>query len=191
MPLSEGYTVEEQLTGAATHGGLQIVAYPMKRDRYESIVRERAYAPRVDYERRVSSIDMGLAPGGRMKQKIYDDPYGLDAWDQRHASRCFVTIVNSVQWLAMTGEQPPDSPPTAKTYTEAGMPWFDYYGGDAAALDGAEKFKTITSVAQLSMEQGETSMPDIETVDVTRVIDLGNVNPRKIREGDDGEFKFT
>lgn len=28
---------------------------------------------------------MGLALGGRMKQEVYMDPYGLDAWDQRHA----------------------------------------------------------------------------------------------------------
>ena len=41
--------------------------------------------------------DMGPAPGGRMKQEIYEDPYGLDAWDQRHPSRCFVAIVNPAQ----------------------------------------------------------------------------------------------
>ena len=40
MPLGEGYTVEEQLTGAAMHGGLQIVAYPMKRERYEALFGE-------------------------------------------------------------------------------------------------------------------------------------------------------
>ena len=28
-----------------------------------------------------------------MKQDIYDDPHGLDAWDQRHSSRCFVPHV--------------------------------------------------------------------------------------------------
>ena len=81
MPLGEGYTVEEQLTGAATHGGLQIMAYPMKRERYESLVSER---PREHFDLVANSL--GLAPGGRMKQEIYDDPYGLDAWDQRHAS---------------------------------------------------------------------------------------------------------
>ena len=42
MPLGEGYTVEEQLTGAAQHGGLQIVAYPMKRERYEEMIVRRA-----------------------------------------------------------------------------------------------------------------------------------------------------
>ena len=35
MPLGEGYTAEEQLTGAAEHGGLQIIAYPMKAEVYE------------------------------------------------------------------------------------------------------------------------------------------------------------
>ena len=45
----------------------------------------------------------GHAPGGRMKQEICDDHYGLDAWDQRHGSRCFVSLRNSVQWTAVAG----------------------------------------------------------------------------------------
>ena len=35
MPLGEGYTAEEQLTGEAEHGGLQIVVYPIKPSYYE------------------------------------------------------------------------------------------------------------------------------------------------------------
>ncbi len=182
MPLSEGYTVEEQLTGAATHGGIQIVAYPMKRERYESLVTESARAPSTLCSMSPGA-SMGLAPGGRMKQEIYDDPYGLDAWDQRHASRCFVSIVNSVQWMAVTGAQPPDSPPTAKTYTEMGLPWFDYYGGDAEAVAGAEKFKAIGSVAQIAGGEGIMPMPDNETIDVTHTIKLGNHGVRQVREG--------
>ena len=87
--------MEEQLTGDAEHGGLQVIAYPMKAERYEDLLTDHvagaplddgvAYSP-------VQSESMGLAPGGRMRQEIYDDPYGLDAWDHRHASRCFVTI---------------------------------------------------------------------------------------------------
>ena len=41
MPLGEGYTVEEQLTGAARHGGVQILAFPMKAERYEALRAER------------------------------------------------------------------------------------------------------------------------------------------------------
>ena len=39
MPLGQGYTAEEQLSGAAEHGGIQIIVYPMKRDRYEEILK--------------------------------------------------------------------------------------------------------------------------------------------------------
>ena len=35
MPLGAGYTAEEQITGEAEHGGVQIVVYPMKREAFE------------------------------------------------------------------------------------------------------------------------------------------------------------
>ena len=50
---------------------------------------------------------MGLAPGGLMHQEIYEDDYGFDAWDTDHPSRCFVHILNSVQYQSVTGKKPP------------------------------------------------------------------------------------
>ena len=153
MPLGEGYTVEEQLTGAGKHGGLQIVAYPMKAERYDELTEDRlAVRYCLPLDSACSPIDMGLAPGGRMKQEIYDDRHGLDAWYQRHAGRCFVSIANSAQWLAVTGGMPPSDPPTAKQYTKADLPWFDYYGGDVQAVAGAQKLKAAKSVVQVGME---------------------------------------
>ena len=57
--------------------------------------------------------EMGLAPGGLMRQEIYEDAYGFDAWDTSTRSRCFVHILNSVQLLDVTGCEPPRKPPTA------------------------------------------------------------------------------
>ena len=125
MPLGEGYTAEEQITGRAHFGGLQILACPLKPDRYERFARGMYLAEAS--ERVYAASDMGLAPGGRMKQSIYEDDWGLDAWDQRHGARCFVTIANSACWMDITGEKPPGTPITAEQYTEAGLPWFDYY----------------------------------------------------------------
>ena len=82
MPLGEGYTAEEQLTGEAEHGGLQIVVFPMKASLYQARRREQA---RIQYSPlRVQSPpdEMGLAPGGLMRQKIYEDDYGFEAWDR-------------------------------------------------------------------------------------------------------------
>ena len=183
MPLGEGYTVEEQLTEAAVHGGLQLLAYPMKAARYEAmraaqvgVCREPSYP----LMRVAEEPAMGLAPGGRMKQKIYDDPYGLDAWDQRHGSRCFVSLVNTTQWMAITGERPPTEPPTAQDYTARGLPWFDDYGGDVRAVAGADKLRGLASVAQYAKATGQGPLPDNETVAAPYVVALGK--QRRVRE---------
>ena len=182
MPLGEGYTVEEQLTGAAVHGGVQLVAYPMKAERYEALRLEwNGLRDDVVYSLKPVLKDaMGLAPGGRMKKEIYDDPYGLDAWDQPHGSRCFVSLLNTTQWMAITGERPPTEPPTAQDYAARGLSWFDYYGGDARAVAGSEKLRGLTSVAQQAEAMGQGPLPDNETIAAPPVIALGK--PRPVRE---------
>ena len=132
----------------------------------------------------LGSSVMGLAPGGRMTQKIFEDPYGLHAWDQSHFSRCFVTIANSALWAAVTGERPPTTPPTAAEYAKAGLPWFDFYGGDAKALDGAEELAKLKSVAQTARDKG-SRLPDNESVEVETIIPL---SPRKTQVVREAEF---
>lgn len=183
MPLGEGYTVEEQLTGTAVHGGLQLLTYPMKAERYEALRREQAtdLEPHPVCFAQSPRADMGIAPGGRMTQDIYDDPHGLDVWDQRHGSRCFVSLLNSTQWLAVTGERAPTEPPTAQDYAGWGLPWFDYYGGDGRALAGSEKLKQADSIAQRAKQTGHGSLPANETIAAIPVVPLGK--PRRVREG--------
>lgn len=188
MPLGDGYSVEEQISGAAEHGGIQIVVYPMKKERYEALMEEQLKEQlkwkNMSYSAcySVSDMDMGLAPGGRMQQKIYDDPYGLDAWDQRHSSRCFVTIANSAVWTSVTGERPPTKSPTAKKYTEKGLPWFDYYGGDVKAVEGAEKFTKLVSVATMGKQKKGAPLPDNEPVNVEQIIALRKKGSDLVRE---------
>ena len=169
MPLGDGYTAEEQLTGEALHGGLQIAAYPMKRKVYEELfppVLQESFAVFCESP----AMEMGLAPGGRMRQEIYDDPHGLDAWDLDHGSRCFVTMANAVQWMAITGERPPTVPPTAKQYAEAGLPWFDYYDADQTTIAGTEELAGLTTVKDMGEELGESPLPENESSGVPVVV---------------------
>jgi hypothetical protein len=195
MPLGAGYSVEEQITGKAEHGGLQVIVYPMKKERYEAILRQREEergrfvdrmylldGPRVVMKRLAGAPamrSMGLAAGGRMKQQIYADPYGIDAWDQSMSSRCFVTLVDAVQWLEITGEAPPTKPPTASDYTKAGLPWFDYYAADLETLAGAPALTLVKSVAEMAAEKGEQPPGPDGKVDPGAVIDLGPGKPRR------------
>src|SRR5262245_45819993 len=200
MPLGSGYSVEEQITSKAEHGGLQIVVYPMKKERYEAILRQREEA-----RRRAESADrsglrrmaayslvaptqaMGLAAGGRMKQQIYADPYGIDAWEPSVSSRCFVTLVNAVQWLEVTSEAPPTKPPTAADYTNARLRWFDYYAADLETLAGAPALTLVKIVAEMAAEKGEQPLGPDGEVNPATVIALGPGKPvpqgRRVNEG--------
>ncbi len=157
MPLGQGYTAEEQLTGEGEHGGVQIVVYPMKASEYEPMeegadIHEGpvyCMAPPV-----MAPMEMGLAPGGLMRQEIYEDDYGFDVWETEASARCFVHVLNSVQYLTVCGVRPPNQPPTARQYTDAGLPWFDYYDGDLTALEGAEKLADLESVTARRVGKG-------------------------------------
>ncbi len=188
MPLGSGYSVEEQLTGKAEHGGVQIVAYPMKRQAYERMLKERE-AVVSDVVRSCSMMpaavmDMALAPGGRMRQEIYDDPHAFVDWDQRRRGRCFVHLANALVWRAVTGENPPTTPPTAEEYTRAGLPWFEYYAADRKALAGADSLKGTTSVGQLGKQKGDSPLPENTSVEPTNVVGLGTGRGEdQVREG--------
>ena len=145
MPLGEGYTAEEQITGGAEFGGLQILVSPMKKELYAKKQEQRSAEPYINCSKSHVSMSMGLAPGGKIKQKIYTDYEGIDAWDQDQASRCFVHIVNSNDYACITGSIPPYRPILAADYEAAGLPWFDYYS-DNAAEEGSDILASLESL---------------------------------------------
>lgn len=81
----------------------------------------------------VAGADMGLGAGGTTRQEIYADEWPV-ADDQPHSTRVFVHLRSASQWRAITNEEPPGTPASAHAYTQAGLPWFDYYVADAADL---------------------------------------------------------
>jgi hypothetical protein len=193
MPLGAGYSAEEQLTGQAEHGGLQIAVYPMKREvferrfpvrKFDTLAAERCLAPGVAMKMRGAGAEMGLAPGGRMRQKIYQDPFDFDDWETGYSSRCFVHIANSLVWRAITGQEPPTTPPTAKQYTQAGLPWFDYYDDKAKALGGSPALQSLKSVWELGQQKGDVPLPENDSVAGGKVVNLGPKRKKgQVREG--------
>ncbi|MCC5877608.1 MAG: hypothetical protein JJU11_15415 [Candidatus Sumerlaeia bacterium] len=152
MPLGAGYTAEEQLTGAAEHGGVQIAVRPLKAKYWEDSTADSDIMLQCAFD---SVYSMGLAPGGLMEQEIYEDEWNVDQYEETAGSRCFVHLLNSTQWKAVTGKEPPGKPPTARDYTAAGMPWFDYYREDAKAVAGNERLEGLKSVSRMAREGGD------------------------------------
>lgn len=96
-----------------------------------------------------------------MHQEIYDDEYGLNVWDMRNGSRCFVTIANSLLWKSITGENPPHEPLDAKQYSDYGIPWYEYYK-DAPVLGGAKVLAGVKSIGSFPSEEGVTDHSSLE-----------------------------
>ena len=185
MPLGEGYSVEEQLSRTAEHGGLQLIVRPLKAAAYRRLQRER-----VDISRRsiddgifACQADMGLAPGGRMRQEVYADTFKAADWSPKDLGRCFVTIVNTALWSPITGEAPPSVPPTAIDYTKAGLPWFEYYNPEAVALPGSDALAKVKSVKAMSESKGVSALPENHSVEIERRIRIRAPRPRRVREG--------
>lgn len=189
--LGEGHTAEEQLTGEAQWGGLQIIAYPMKAEVYRERIeipyeQQRAkvnenYLDIPAFCRRQSDEDLGLAPGGLIKQAIAKDPYGLDAWDTAHASRCFVHLLNSQAFQALTGHRPPTEPITPSQYRKYGIPWFDFYH-DGPRLPGAAILSKLEGLASRFSRQGRTLEYNTSTL-IESTVKLSHAPAAKIRDG--------
>jgi hypothetical protein len=184
MPLGEGYSVEEQISRTAEHGGLQLIVRPLKAAAYRRLQRGR-----VDISRRstddavwLCQADMGLAPGGRMRQEVYEDRFESADWAQKHVSRCFITIINTALWPSLTGETPPSVSPTASDYTKAGLPWFDYYDSGAVALPGSDALAKIKSVKAMGESKGVSALPEDQSLNIDRKIRIHALRPRRVRE---------
>ena len=69
----------------------------------------------------------------------------------------------------------------ARDYTDAGLPWFEHYGGDLTALDGAKKLAGLDSVAARKLKQGEGILADNDPVTPAVVRRVGAA---RVREGE-------
>ena len=175
-PLGAGLSAEEQLTGETAWGGLQLTVYPMKaevyRDLYERSV--GVYGDHLDapmFCRCVEEQAMGLAPGGRITQAIAEDPYGLDAWDTRVHSRCFVHLLNSEHYRKLTGLRPPATPVTPGKYRDAGLPWFEFYQ-DGKTLPGSPVLAGLDGMASALFKRGH-ALDDNAPIVIAKTVELG------------------
>lgn len=117
---------------------------------------------------------MGMAAGGLISQKIYSDRHGPEWYDTERASRCFVHIVNSRDWTAVTGKPMPSTPVSAKSYAEAGLPWFDIYDDKVPTVAPCPKLAAVQPVQSMLSANGEAVEEPVER----------DIHPRRVSPGD-------
>ncbi len=189
MPLGMGYTVEGQITGEETFGGIQMIVFEPKPGKFPD---EPPEEPEQDTEMGMvfdelaaPCSSMGLAAGGKMKQEIYPDPHGIDTWDPDNYGRVYVHIVNSMDFREITGLEPPPTPVSARTYTEHGYPWFDLYDEGKGDLKASKKLKKVKSVKEMDQQKGFEPQQDDNPIEIpTDTIEKLGGSRRKVEGGD-------
>lgn len=160
VPVGSGDTIEEQLTGSDEVGGIEVQVFEPRPGEFPD-------APPAGGGLRFealeeSAVGMGIAAGGRMRQKIYPDEYGLKTWDQENCAKVFIHIVNSDQYTEITGLQPPPSPVSPRLYTNMGLPWFALYDEEREDLPASERLKKVKSLKERDAERGVSDRGDEE-----------------------------
>lgn len=167
MPLGLGVTVESQVSGAEEFGGIQILVYEPKPGRFpDQPPPERSPDARGLATSLPMGAEMGLGAGGKMTQKIYPDPYGLDTWDLANSGSISVHIINSEQYRELTDLEPPATPIAAQAYTQYGLPWFALYDEEQDDVPATETLKQVKTVREQESAQGVVDRPEDEAIDV-------------------------
>lgn len=168
MPLGLGYTVEAQVRGVEEFGGIQILVYEPKPGRFpDQPPPERNIGLGMRFSPMSAKQGMGLGAGGKMRQKIYPDPYGMDTWDLENYGCVFVYIINSERYQELTDIEPPPTPINAQTYTEYELPWFEIYDEHKGDIAASERLAKVKTIREQEAERGIADQEDDVSVDVT------------------------
>jgi hypothetical protein len=85
--------------------------------------------------------EMGIGRGGKIIQKIYPDPHGLDVWEQEPSATLACYLVNAEVFEEISGEKIP-KPVSSESYSGHWFGLKDKHEGDVA---GTEKFTGLKS----------------------------------------------
>lgn len=171
-PLGEGYTVEEQLTGEAYWGGLQIIVYPMKDSEWEAYQRKQNSVNVMGAMRSINHIgasllasnsaqsSMGMAAGGVIHQTIYEDTMPFDVWDTSRGLRVFAHICNAEHYPHITGKKAPEMQKSVQYYEKYVNPYnptvLEQYSQYSKDIPASPELSKIQSVGQIAVQKGDS-----------------------------------
>src|SRR5262249_58872740 len=99
--------------------------------------------------------EMGVGKGGKIRQKVYDDPHGLDVWRTTPTVARTIHLLDAETYRQITGKTLPK--PVAQE--EYGGPWYHLADGTQIDLDGTTLFDALLAV-RLARGLGTRSQPE-------------------------------
>ncbi|KAH8834331.1 hypothetical protein DL96DRAFT_1580212 [Flagelloscypha sp. PMI_526] len=92
---------------------------------------------------------MGIAAGGKITQKIYQDTYSPVVYDEEAQTRVFIHTVSTAAWEVITGVVCPLTPITPALYKARNYPWFALYDEHLPTIQTGQVLNTVQSIGQL------------------------------------------
>jgi len=148
VPLGEGLTVEAQLSGEEYQGGLQLSVFAPRPGRFPD--EPPAFDGTVMSCDLSQSADMGLGAGGRMRQEIFEDTYGVTTWERTPAAQVDIALLEAHAFASRFGVPVPSTPVEVETYIAHGLPWFELYAPSQRDIAAAERLAGVKSVETVS-----------------------------------------
>ncbi|KAJ7248601.1 hypothetical protein B0H12DRAFT_1324659 [Mycena haematopus] len=104
---------------------------------------------------------MGIAAGGKITQKIYQDTVSPVVYDEENPHRVFIHTVSPVAWEMITGVVCPVTPITPDLYKTYNYPWFDLYDEHLPTVHHNGTFSGVRSISRLD----NTPLPSYNLLD--------------------------
>ncbi|KAK7038015.1 ubiquitin-like domain-containing protein [Favolaschia claudopus] len=103
---------------------------------------------------------MGIAAGGKITQKIYEDSYAPAVYDEDNAHRVFIHTVSTAAWEVITGVVCPITPITPGLYKAYDYPWFSLFDEHLSTVHQQGAFSALSSIAKL-----DNALPSYSLID--------------------------
>ncbi|KAE9410927.1 ubiquitin-domain-containing protein [Gymnopus androsaceus JB14] len=107
---------------------------------------------------------MGIAAGGKIKQKVYKDVQSPCIYDEDAVSRVYIHTVSTAAWEMITGVVCPLTPITPSLYKACDYPWFALYDEHLPTIQPTGIFNKVQSITQLD----NSAPPPIPNLDRPR-----------------------
>lgn len=87
-------------------------------------------------------MEMGVGKGGKITQKIYPDPHGLEIWKEQPESAVAIYLVNAEQFSEITGQP---MPPLPKSVEDFHGHWYGLHDKHKDDIAGTDAFTGLAS----------------------------------------------
>jgi hypothetical protein len=185
MPLGKGYSVESQISGEEKFGGIQIIVFKPRKGVFSPPKPIYSDPDMLSIFDSGPMTEMGISAGGKIKQKIYEDKYGAETWDENHFGRVYIHIVNSLAFEQITGLKPPKSPIDIKTYQKYKIPWFEVYDEPLKDVKTSEELYEVKPIKLIDKIKGVFNKDDLIKLDISEDnVKKIKITSDKVEDGD-------